>query len=263
MPIALIVTVKSHKLWVPSRLLPLPWLLMEQEARGGLTHIGRVALLSICKLHFIGSATGLSPGWHRAIIRTNAGISLIGPLGTNISGKLLIPIRNVSTHENAVANAVWRMVAFFASATMCYTFTPWWLHRTSWGSDVTDAEHSFLSDNHWLWPASVMTAALRQLLCCYCKECAKYHKRSLESPSKIDNQTSLIPGDIGWAAMDCCFISVCYLLIIVIHQRWGCGCVCGDADGWMPMIHVCFWYCRIHGTYWLVDGSLNVFYVAC
>ena len=39
----------------------------------------------------IGSDNGLSPSWCQAIIWTNAGISLIGPLGTNLS-EILIEI---------------------------------------------------------------------------------------------------------------------------------------------------------------------------
>ena len=37
------------------------------------------------KLTIIGSDNGLSPGRRQAIIQTNAGILLIGPLGTNFS----------------------------------------------------------------------------------------------------------------------------------------------------------------------------------
>ena len=37
------------------------------------------------KVSIIGSDNGLSPGQREAIIRTNAGISLIGTLGTNFS----------------------------------------------------------------------------------------------------------------------------------------------------------------------------------
>ena len=33
----------------------------------------------------IGSDNGLSPGWRQAIIQTNAGILLIGPLGANVN----------------------------------------------------------------------------------------------------------------------------------------------------------------------------------
>ena len=39
----------------------------------------------VSKLTIIGSDEGLSPGRHQAIIWTNAGILLIGTLGTNIS----------------------------------------------------------------------------------------------------------------------------------------------------------------------------------
>ena len=52
-----------------------------------LTHWGRVMLMHICvgNLTIIGPDNGLSPGRHQAIIWTNAGILLIGPLGTNFS----------------------------------------------------------------------------------------------------------------------------------------------------------------------------------
>ena len=43
------------------------------------------------KLAIIGSDKGLSPDWRQAIIWANAGILLIGPLGTNFS-EILIEI---------------------------------------------------------------------------------------------------------------------------------------------------------------------------
>ena len=43
------------------------------------------AYICISKLTIIGSDDGLSPGHRQAIIWTNAGISLIGPLGANFS----------------------------------------------------------------------------------------------------------------------------------------------------------------------------------
>ena len=49
----------------------------------GLTHWGRVKHISVSKLSIIGSDNGLSPDRRQAIIWTNAGILLIGPLGTN------------------------------------------------------------------------------------------------------------------------------------------------------------------------------------
>ena len=50
-----------------------------------LTHSGRVTHICVSKLAITGSDNGLSPGRRQAIISTNAGILLIGPLGTNFS----------------------------------------------------------------------------------------------------------------------------------------------------------------------------------
>ena len=60
-----------------------------------LTHWGRVTYICVGKLTIIGSDNGLSPKWHQAIIWTNAGILLIGPLGTNFS-ELLVEIQTFS-----------------------------------------------------------------------------------------------------------------------------------------------------------------------
>ena len=48
-----------------------------------LTHWGRVTHKCVNKLTIIGSYNGLPPDRRQAIIWTNAGILLIGPLGTN------------------------------------------------------------------------------------------------------------------------------------------------------------------------------------
>ena len=56
-----------------------------------LTHWGRVMHICVIDLTSIGSDNGLLPGRHQAIIRTNAGILLIRPLGTNFS-EILIEI---------------------------------------------------------------------------------------------------------------------------------------------------------------------------
>ena len=60
-----------------------------------LTHWGRVTHICISKLTIIGSDNGLSPDRRQAIIWTNAGILLIGPLGTNFS-EILIEILTFS-----------------------------------------------------------------------------------------------------------------------------------------------------------------------
>ena len=56
-----------------------------------LTHWGRVTHICVRNLTIIGSDNGLSPGRRQAIIWINAGILLIGPLGTNFS-EILIAI---------------------------------------------------------------------------------------------------------------------------------------------------------------------------
>ena len=60
-----------------------------------LTHWGRVTHICDNKLTIIGSDNGLSPDRRQAIIWTNAGILLIGPLKTNFS-EILIEILTFS-----------------------------------------------------------------------------------------------------------------------------------------------------------------------
>ena len=54
-----------------------------------LTHWGRVTHICVGKLTTIGSDNGLSLGRRQAIIWTNAGILLIGPIGTNFNEMLI------------------------------------------------------------------------------------------------------------------------------------------------------------------------------
>ena len=60
-----------------------------------LTHWGRVMQICVDNLTIIGSDNGLSPGRRQSIIRTNAWILLIGPLGTHFS-EMLIGIQTFS-----------------------------------------------------------------------------------------------------------------------------------------------------------------------
>ena len=74
-----------------------------------LTHSGRVTHICVGNLTIIGSDNGLSPGRRKAIIWTNAGILLIGPLGTNFS-EILIGIHKLSFTKNhlKMSSAKWR-----------------------------------------------------------------------------------------------------------------------------------------------------------
>ena len=73
------------------------------------THRGWRTHIYISKLSIIGSDNGSSPGRRQAIIWTNAGILLIGPLGTNFS-EILIGIQIFSTMEMQLkmTSAKWR-----------------------------------------------------------------------------------------------------------------------------------------------------------
>ena len=77
--------------------LKITYLKFHVNLRGAkeLTHWGRVTHVCISKLTIIGSDNGLSPDWCQAIIWTNAGILLIGSLGTNFS-EILIEIHTFS-----------------------------------------------------------------------------------------------------------------------------------------------------------------------
>ena len=74
-----------------------------------LTHWGRVTHLCVSKQTIIGSDNGLSPSRRQAIIWTNAGILLIGTLGTNFS-EILIKIRICSFKKMGLkmSSAKWR-----------------------------------------------------------------------------------------------------------------------------------------------------------
>ena len=70
-----------------------------------MTHWGQVTQICVSRLAIIGSDNGLSPGRCQAIIRTNAGILLIEPIGTRFS-ETLIEIQTFSLKKNTFENVV-------------------------------------------------------------------------------------------------------------------------------------------------------------
>ena len=78
-----------------------------------LTHWGRVTHICISEIIIIGSDNGLSPGRRQAIIWTNAGILLIGPLWINFS-EILIEINAFSFNKMPlkVSSVKWRLFRF-------------------------------------------------------------------------------------------------------------------------------------------------------
>ena len=103
----------------------------------------RVTHKCVSKLTTIGSDKGLSPGRRQAIIWTNAGILLIGPLGINVS-ESLIEINTVSFNKMhlKMSSAKWRLfrpglnelnhhlasTLFFKRCTQCVTFFTLHIH---------------------------------------------------------------------------------------------------------------------------------------
>ena len=74
-----------------------------------LTHWGRVTHICVSRLIITGSDNGLSPGRRQAIIWTNAGILLIGPLGTNLSeNSIEILTFSFTKLRLKVSSAKWR-----------------------------------------------------------------------------------------------------------------------------------------------------------
>ena len=84
----------------------------------GLTHWGRVTHICVSKLTIIGSDNGLSPGRCQAIIWTNAGILLIGPLGTKFN-EISIKIHTFHSRKCIWKCCLWNG-GHFVSASMCY-----------------------------------------------------------------------------------------------------------------------------------------------
>ena len=93
------------------------WRTCGGKANTYLTHWGRVTHICVSKLTIIGSDNGLSPGRRQAIIWTNDGFLLIGPLGTNFS-EILIEINTFSFKKMhlKMSSGKWRP---FVSASMC------------------------------------------------------------------------------------------------------------------------------------------------
>ena len=91
-----------------------------------LIHWGRVTHICSTKLTIIGSDNGLSPGRRQAIIWTNAGILLIGALGTNIS-EILSKIYTFSLKKMhlKMSSGKWRPSCLGLNVLMRFTL---WAH---------------------------------------------------------------------------------------------------------------------------------------
>ena len=108
-----------------------------------LTHWGRVTHICVSKLTIIGSDNGLSPERRQAIIWTNAGILLIGPLGTNFS-EIWIDIQTFSLKKIRLKMSSAKCCSF-----RCKCRVYWWLtfvHNDQ--VKILNSKITSLSD-HW------------------------------------------------------------------------------------------------------------------
>ena len=94
--------------WVSFKITSLNFFIQITPANE-LTHWGRVTHIFVKKLTIIGSNNGLSPSGHQAILWTNAGILLMGPLGTNFN-EILIEIHTFSFKKMhlKISSVKWR-----------------------------------------------------------------------------------------------------------------------------------------------------------
>ena len=96
------ITMFSYQCWIfhceNTRILCLNMETLVLISGTAFTHWGRVMHICFGKFTITGSDNGLSPGRRQAIIWTNAGLLLIGHLGTNFS-EILIEIYTFSSKK--------------------------------------------------------------------------------------------------------------------------------------------------------------------
>ena len=95
-----------------------------------LTHWGRVTHIYVSELTIIGSDNGLAPDRRQAIIWTNAGILLIGPLGTNIS-EISIEIDTFSFKKIhlKMSSGKWRPFCLGLNVLKVVVHVLWWIQE--------------------------------------------------------------------------------------------------------------------------------------
>ena len=96
-----------------------------------LTHWGRVTHICVGKLTNIGSDNGLSPGRRQVIIWTNAGVLLIGPLGTNFS-EILIKIHTFSFKKIHLKMSSGKWRPFCLSLNVLISLGAMWYHESGY-----------------------------------------------------------------------------------------------------------------------------------
>ena len=119
-----------------------------------LTHWGRVTHICVSRLPTIGSDNGLSPGRRQAIIWTNAGILLIGPLWTNFSEILIdIPTFSFKKMHLKMSSAKWRPCCLGLNVLSTTTSTPYQYYACLEPIQLSDYlfSNNQLLKTHILW----------------------------------------------------------------------------------------------------------------
>ena len=113
-----------------------------------LTHCGRMTHICVGKLTIIGSDNSLSPERRQAIIWTNVGILLVGPLGTN-SNEILIAIQTFSFKKMhlKISSAKWRPFCFGLDVLKCLA-----LLQSRWRQSAGKLLTSNIDQSHQVQP---------------------------------------------------------------------------------------------------------------
>ena len=134
-----------------------------QVVRWILTHWGRVTHICISRLTITGSDNGLSPGRRQAIIWTNAGILLIGPLGTNFNENLIeILTFSFTKMRLKVSSAKWRPFCLGLNVIMALSGCE--KHHTTiihWARNDADKIGCTMSCQNANWKVVILTTKCR------------------------------------------------------------------------------------------------------
>ena len=145
-----------------------------------LTHWGRVTHICVGKLTIIGSDNGLSPERCQSIIWTNAGILLIGPVGTNLN-EILIEIQTFSLKKIRLKMSSAKCCSFLLGLNV---LIEWCKDKLQWNTECWICNHVFpdvwgLNSRNWLILLyGMLIYSLHQLmpeLLSYCQTLWKYH----------------------------------------------------------------------------------------
>ena len=134
-----------------------------------LTHWGRVTHICVGKLIIIGSDNGLSPERRQAIIWPNAGILLIGPLGTNFS-EILIEIQTLSLKKTRLKMSSAKSCSFHLGLNVLMMEIPQSCAK-SFICVILDITNWYHSVYNWLiWKKSVSFKKKKVIVCFHQKK---------------------------------------------------------------------------------------------